>query len=174
MTFHRPQPSGRERRFADDDLIVSKTDPRGRITYANRVFIDMSGYTEEELLGRPHSLIRHPDMPRCVFSLLWTTIQGGDEIFAYVKNLCKNGDHYWVFAHVTPTFDGSGRIIGYHSNRRAPERAAIEAIAPVYADLLAVERRSATKAGAITASTGSLQDLLRSKGVSYGQLVFAL
>ena len=75
--------------------------------------------------GQAHNIIRHPDMPRCVFDLLWKTIAGGEEIFAYVKNMAKNGDHYWVFAHVTPTFDAGGRIMGYHSNRRVPERGAV-------------------------------------------------
>ena len=88
------KPTGVERFFDDDDIIVSKTDLKGKITYANRVFSQVSGYTEPELIGQPHNLIRHPDMPRCVFKLLWDTVQDGREIFAYVVNLCKGGDHY--------------------------------------------------------------------------------
>jgi PAS domain S-box-containing protein len=83
--------------FREDEIIVSKTDLKGLITYANKTFLDISGFTEEELLGQPHNIIRHPDMPQCVFKLLWKTVAKGDEIFAYVKNMCKNGDHYWVF-----------------------------------------------------------------------------
>ena len=86
----------------------------------------IAGYTEQEVLGKPHSLIRHPHMPRCVFKLLWDTIAGGDEIFAYVVNRCKNGDHYWVLAHVTPSRNTNGDIIGYHSNRRVPDRKIVE------------------------------------------------
>ena len=82
-------PAGEEVRFGLEDIIVSKTDAKGRITYVNRVFLDVSGYTRNELLGQPHSIIRHPDMPAGVFKLLWDTIQGGHEIFAYVKNSAK-------------------------------------------------------------------------------------
>ncbi len=73
------------------------------------MFLTIAGYTEREVLGQPHSMIRHPDMPRGVFALLWETIASGSEIFAYVVNLAKNGDHYWVFAHVTPTFPAISR-----------------------------------------------------------------
>ena len=99
------RPTAVERTFKEDEIIVSKTDLKGIITYANRTFLEVAMYSEDEVLGQPHSLIRHPDMPRCVFKLLWDTIQGGEEIFAYVKNMAKNGDYYWVFAHVTPTFN---------------------------------------------------------------------
>ncbi len=127
----RPVPTGVECFFRNDEIIVSKTDPRGIVTYANDVFIRVSGYTEEQLLGKPHNLIRHPDMPRSVFHLLWRRIQAGNEIFAYVKNMARNGDHYWVHAHVTPTFDASGRIVNFHSNRRVPDRSAIAAVGGV-------------------------------------------
>ena len=97
--------TGVERFFDKDEIIVSKTDLKGRMTYCNDVFLRIAGYTEQELLGQPHSIIRHPDMPRCVFKLLWDTIGAGKEIFAYVINRAKNGDHYWVLAHVTPSRD---------------------------------------------------------------------
>jgi PAS domain S-box-containing protein len=173
-TGPRPRPTGVERFFGREEIIVSKTDPRGRITYANDVFLHVAGYTEAEVLGQPHSFIRHPDMPRGVFQLLWDTIERGDEIFAYVVNMAKNGDHYWVLAHVTPTFDGSGRIIGYHSNRRSPEPGAVAAIRPIYAALLDAERGHATKAQAVAASTKVLIDMLAAQGVTYEQFVFSL
>src|SRR5208337_1146296 len=112
----RVTPTTTERFFNTDDIIVSKTDLTGRITYANKVFCDICGYSEAELVGAQHSIIRHPDMPRAVFKLLWDTIQEGREIFAYVKNMAKNGDYYWVFAHATPSYDAAGRIIGFHSS----------------------------------------------------------
>ena len=118
--------TGHERFFDPTEPIVSKTDTKGRITYANAVFRHIADYSEEELLGAPHSILRHPDMPRCVFKLLWDTISTGNEIFAYVINRAKNGDHYWVFAHVTPSFDKTGKIISYHSSRRVPRRDAID------------------------------------------------
>jgi PAS domain S-box-containing protein len=92
--------------------------PQGHITYANDVFLRLSKYPLREVLGAPHSLIRHPDMPRCVFKLLWDTIEAKKEIFAYVLNMARDGNHYWVFAHVTPTLDAEQKIVGYHSNRR--------------------------------------------------------
>ena len=167
-------PTGVERTFDENDIIVSKTDLKGRITYANHTFMDVSGYTEDELLGKPHNLIRHPDMPRCVFKLLWDTIADGREIFAYVVNLCKNGDHYWVLAHVTPTFDGSHQIVGYHSSRRVPERSAVSAIEGLYAKLRSEEARQDDKKSAIDASTQALAAALAEHNVEYDEFVFSL
>ena len=87
-------PTNHERFFPDDEIIVSKTDLRGRITYVNETFMTVADFSEEELLGQPHSIIRHPDMPRCVFKLLWDTLQAKQEIFAFVKNMSRNGDFY--------------------------------------------------------------------------------
>ena len=167
-------PSGHERTFGTEEIIVSKTDLSGRITYANDVFVRISGYTEAELLGRAHSIIRHPDMPRCVFELLWKTIQGGEEIFAYVVNMAKNGDHYWVFAHVTPTFGPDGAIIGYHSNRRTPDASAVDKVRPLYAALVAEEQKAPSKAEAVARSSRVVEELLRSKNVRYDEFVFSL
>ncbi len=166
--------TGVERTFPESEIIVTKTDTRGRITYANEVFVSISGYSEAEALGQPHSIIRHPDMPRCVFKLLWDTIEAGQEIFAYVNNRAKNGDHYWVFAHVTPTFDRTHGIIGYHSNRRSPRREAINAICPVYDQLLRVERQNADRKAGLRASTAMLHDFLAKQDTTYDALVHAL
>jgi PAS domain S-box-containing protein len=172
--MNRPQPSGREITFGEEEIIVSKTDLQGRITYANDVFLKVAGYRADEVIGKPHSMIRHPDMPRCVFQLLWDTIQRGQEIFAYVVNLAKNGDHYWVLAHVTPTFDDQGRIVGYHSNRRLPDRTAIEAIVPLYAQLRAVEEQHQNKKDGIAAATQTLLQTLEQAGMCYGEFAFSL
>ena len=166
--------TGVERTFAPDEIIVSKTDTKGRITYANRVFCRVAGYTQAELLGKAHSIIRHPDMPRCVFKYLWDTISAGREVFAYVVNRCKNGDHYWVFAHVTPTFDKHGRIISYHSSRRLPSRSAIAKIKPIYASLLEVEKRHSLPRDQWAASLPVLVDLLTKAGVSYDEFIFSI
>jgi PAS domain S-box-containing protein len=167
-------PTDREVTFGDDEIIVSKTDPKGRITYVNKVFIAVSGYDERELLGEPHSLIRHPDMPRTVFKALWDTVGAGKEIFAYVKNMTKAGDFYWVFAHVTPTFDAGGAIVGYHSNRRTPERSALAKIEPLYAQLLAEENRPSNRRDGLVSATAKLHDILESKNIEYGEFVFSL
>jgi PAS domain S-box-containing protein len=168
------RPTNVEVFFDADDIIVSKTDLKGKITYANRVFSDICGYSEAELIGQPHSIVRHPDMPRCVFKLLWDTLQDGQEIFAYVKNMTRHGDFYWVFAHVTPSFDHQRRIIGYHSNRRVPERRVIDALTPVYAALLATEAQHRNGKDALEAGYRHLIEFVNGKNVSYDQLVFAL
>lgn len=158
-----------------DEFIVSKTDLKGAITYANRTFIKIAGYSEAELIGQPHSIIRHPDMPRCVFKLLWDTISQGQEVFAYVVNRCKNGDHYWVYAHVTPTFDASGAIISYHSNRRLPERSIVQnVISPLYAKLRAEEERHSNRKQGMQASTQMLHSLLADSNVDYNEFVLKL
>ncbi len=166
--------TGIERTFGENEIIVSKTDPKGRITYANQVFVHVSGYTERELLGKAHNIVRHPDMPRCIFKFLWDTIAQGQEVFAYVLNRSKNGDHYWVFAHVTPTCDGHDRIVGYHSNRRVPPPSGLAAIKEVYRKLLQVERQHDNPKLAIAASYPVLLDFLKGKGVSYEELIFSL
>lgn len=166
--------SGVERFFDDDEVIVSKTDIPGRITYANRVFQRVAGYNEAELMGAPHSIVRHPDMPRCVFKLLWDTLAAEQEIFAYVINRARNGDHYWVFAHVTPSYDAAGKVIGYHSSRRVPERRAVDAVIPLYKTLRDIEAGHADRKKGMEASFAAVVDLLRSNGVSYDEFVFSL
>lgn len=166
--------TGVERTFAEDEIIVSKTDLKGRITYANRVFMRVAQYTESELLGKPHNIVRHPDMPRCVFKFLWDNIQAGNEVFAYVLNRAKSGDHYWVFAHITPTFNDSGEIISYHSNRRVPSRAALAKVKPVYDALLREEQKYRTPREQWEASLPMLVNLLEQAGMSYEEFVFTL
>lgn len=166
-TATRPRPSGVERTFGADEIIVSKTDLQGRITYANHVFLRIAGYAETDVLGQPHNLIRHPEMPGGVFKLLWETIQGGSEIFAYVNNLAVDGAHYWVLAHVTPSFDAAGKIVGYHSNRRLPARGAIQEVEPIYRTLLAEEKRSDHGPQAATTGYDLLHQVLAEQGMSY-------
>ncbi|WP_343561970.1 PAS domain-containing protein [Kiloniella sp. b19] len=167
--------TGVEQRFDQSEIIVSKTDLKGRITYANEVFIRISGYSEEELLGEPHRILRHPGMPRCVFKLLWDRIAEGHEIFAYVVNLCKNGDHYWVFAHVTPSLDSDGTITGYHSNRRLPDPAIVSStIEPLYAQLMEVEKSHSNAKEGMHAGFAALEQILKDQGVSYDEFIFSL
>ncbi len=166
--------TGVERFFDGDEVIVSKTDLKGRITYANRVFQRVAGYTESELMGAPHSIVRHPDMPRCVFKLLWDTLGAGQEIFAYVVNRAKNGDHYWVFAHVTPSYDVNGQLIGYHSSRRVPERAAIDKVVPLYRTLLDIENTHADRKQGMNDAFAAVVALLTEKGIGYDEFVFSL
>ena len=168
------QPTGVENLLGEEELIVSKTDLKGRITYANDVFIRMAKYSWKELMGAPHSLIRHPEMPRSVFKLLWDTLQSRQEIFAYVVNLAKDGSHYWVFAHVTPTFDERGNIVGYHSNRRKPDAAQIERIKPIYKALCAEEARHANAKDGMHAGFQAMVGLLKQQGLGYDEFVLSL
>ena len=168
------QPTGVAREFGDGELIVTKTDLKGTLQYANRLFIDLAGYSEDELLGAPHSKIRHPEMPRAVFALLWEAIQAGREIFAYVKNLSANGDHYWVFAHVTPSYDGNCQVVGYHSNRRKPDAGAIAKIEPIYDELRAAERAAGNGLQGVEAGKALLELKLQETGLSYDEWVFSL
>ena len=168
------EPTGRERFFREQDTIVSKTDTRGRITYANEVFISVCGYSEAELIGAPHSIVRHPAMPRCIFQLLWEEIAAGREVFAYVINLCKNGDHYWVYAHVSPTFDEHGQIVGYHSNRRAPARNVLRQVEELYRELLAVEQAASDRKAGLAAGRARLDAVLEPYGGCANAFAFAL
>lgn len=169
----RPTPSGKERVMREEDFIVSKTDVRGAITYGNRTFIEYSGYTEAELLGAPHSLIRHPEMPRAVFQLLWESIQAGREIFAYVVNLSQDGSHYWVMANVMANRDPAGKIIGYYSVRRKPRPDAVKIVEGLYRTMRETERRIGGEEG-MKASRQILDRLCEEKGASYDEVVLGL
>ncbi len=166
-------PTGATRTFAPDQVIVSKTDLTGRITYANEVFLDVAKFAESELMGQPHNVVRHPDMPRVVFKLLWDEIEAGREIFAYVKNLAKDGVAYWVFAHVTPT-RRDGRIVSYHSNRRAPDPSSVSAIAPIYAAILDEERKHQHPVEAMRAGGELLGKALAAQNVTYDEFVWSI
>lgn len=161
--------------FPEDEIIVSKTDLKGRLTYANRTFCKVSGYTESELLGQPHNIIRHPEMPRAVFKLLWDTLAAKKEIFAYVANITKSGGFYWVLAHVTPSRDRDGNIIGYHSNRRTPRREVIsDVITPLYARILEAEQSETNGQKALKAGTETFLEILKSRSMSYDAFIFSL
>jgi PAS domain S-box-containing protein len=166
-------PTNHEIVMAEEDFIVSKTDLKGRITYANRVFMQIAGYAENELLNVQHNIIRHPDMPRGVFRLLWNLIESGNECFAYVKNMASNGDFYWVFANVTVDYDASGKPMGYFSVRRKPSRAGIEAITSVYREMLRIEQQAGPSA-APDASLNWLVEELKSKGTTYEEFIHTL
>ncbi len=166
-------PTSVEKVMRDDDFIVSKTDMKGRITYGNRIFIEFSGYSEKELIGTQHNVIRHPDMPRAVFKLLWDTIQDKRECNAYVKNMAKDGSFYWVFANVTPSFSKEGNVTGFFSVRRKPKASAVKIATGLYRAMLEAEQRAGSR-DAIAASTKILTDLLAEKGMSYDELVLAI
>ncbi len=153
----------------DEDFIVSKTDLQGRIIYCNKIFMEMGEYSEAELLGKAHSIIRHPDMPKAVFRFLWETIPKKQEIFAYVINRTKNGNDYWVYANITASVDKDNKIVDYYSVRRKPNQKALDVIIPLYKKMLEVEKSSG-----VDASFRVLTDILKEKGVSYDELIISL
>ena len=128
-----------EEPFPDGKLIVSRTDLEGIITHCNDAFVYMSGYSEEELLGTPHYILRHPDIPAVAFKDLWDTLARHEKWHGYVKNLRKDGAYYWVYATVIPNIR-NGKIVGYTSVRRKPSRNKIEECIPLYAKLVAEEK----------------------------------
>jgi len=166
--------TGIERTFDPSEIIVSKTDLTGVITYANDVFCRVAGYDESQLLGQQHNIVRHRDMPRCIFKFLWDTISNGDEVFAYVINQAKNGDHYWVFAHVTPSFNANGDIISYHSMRRVPDEKPREIVAGLYKQLKEVESSHANPKDGMEAALNVVVELLQENKMDYNEFIFSL
>jgi PAS domain S-box-containing protein len=132
--------TGHEVILSPHDTIQSRTDARGVITFANPTFARISGYTRDELVGAPHSIIRHPGMPRAVFYVMWQVIEGGEEFYGFVNNRCKNGDNYWVLARVAPHRNSKGVIDAYSSVRMMPKRKAVAEWSKVYERVLEVEQ----------------------------------
>lgn len=156
-----PTPIDKEHEVTSIDIIVSKGDEKGDITYANQIFWKISGYSQAELLEKPHSIIRHPDMPKIVFKLLWDRLKAHKDIKAFVKNLCKDGGFYWVFAHVRTALNPDGSFRNYVSTRRTMSKSAREVIEPLYKELLEAE-----KSGGMEASLPILEVFLNEQGAS--------
>ncbi|MCF8167785.1 MAG: PAS domain-containing protein [Rhodoferax sp.] len=155
------------------DFLVSRTDLKGRITYGNQIFIEYSGYSERELLGQQHNIVRHPDMPRGVFKFLWDTLHAKQECFAYVKNMSRDGSFYWVFANVTPSLDARGQVEGYFSVRRKPKAAALSVVSDLYRKMLDEERKVGPR-DACEASVAILKGALAQNGVSYESFILSI
>ena len=162
-----------EKVMSENDFIVSKTDTKGYITYCNRIFVEMAGWSRFELIGANHNIIRHPHMPKIAFKILWDLIQSKKEFFGFVKNLRKDGGYYWVFAYITPDLDINGNIIGYSSFRKKPSRKGIEVLEPIYLKLVEAE-----KTGGMSASYELLKEILDANDdnvlTKYNKLVFDL
>ena len=154
-------PTNIEQPVTNIDIIVSKGDAKGDITYANPIFFKLAGYTQAELLEKPHSIIRHPDMPKIIFKYLWDTIQSGKDVKAFVKNLCKDGGFYWVFAHVRVATNPDKSFRNYVSTRKGMSAGARASIEPLYKDLLAAEQT-----GGMEASLPLLEAFLKENGAS--------
>lgn len=162
-----------EVRVRADQYLISKTDLKGRITYANAAFIAISGFTREELIGKAHNIVRHPDMPRGVYRLMWETLKAEREFFGVIKNMTADGDFYWVFANVTPDRDRGGAVSGYFSVRRSVSPSAVTAASELYAQMRQIEH-NAGPASAPEASLAWLRRTLAERQTTYERLVLGL
>lgn len=158
-----------EKILEPDTLITSKTDLKGDIIYANDDFLKYAGYKMNEILYKPHNIVRHPDMPKTVFKCLWDYIQDGKEIFAFVKNKTKFNDYYWVFANITASCDSNENILNYYSVRRKPKAEAVKTIEEIYKVLIRKEKEGGIKAG-----LEELNAVVKSYGMSYNELIMQI
>ena len=155
-------PTDVEKEVRDIDIIVSKGNEAGDITYANPIFFNIAGYTQSELMDKPHSIIRHPSMPKSIFKLLWEHLKSGQDTNVFTKNLCKDGGFYWVFAHVRVATNPDGSFRNYVSTRKAMSTTARAVIEPLYAKMLEAEGSD----GNMDASQSVLEEFLASRGGS--------
>jgi PAS domain S-box-containing protein len=160
--MEKPVPTDVEREVSDIDLIVSKGDAEGNITYTNPIFMKISGYTQGELLDKPHAILRHPDMPKTIFKYLWDNIKEGKEVVAYVKNLCKDGSYYWVLAQVRMAKNPDGSFRNYVSTRRKVK----DDVKPVISELYAKMKEAEENEG-IEAAEKILGAFLQERGHSF-------
>ena len=135
----RPKPIDEEVLF-DGRSLISETDLKGVITFVNRKFVEMTGYSKEEAVGEPHNILRHPDMPKAAFEGMWKIIKEGKTWEGYVKNLRKDGKYYWVVVNIVPKKDENGNIIGYIASRKMPDPAQLARIKVQYKEMLAKEK----------------------------------
>ena len=161
----RPIPLNKEIKLGKE-IIVSKTDQRGVITYGNDVFVKVSGYDLDELINTNHNILRHPDMPKAVFALLWDKIRKGENITAVVKNLSKSGAYYWVITDFEIQKDDKGKIRNYVAFRRAAPKEVVKVMEPIYANMLNVEQEHG-----MSASANYLFGLLDDKHMNYNEFI---
>ena len=159
------QREAKEVEFKEHELIVSMTDAKGKIVYANDIFCAIAGYTQEEVMGAPHNIVRHPDMPRVIFKILWDTVLSGKPVTAFVKNKTKDGDYYWVKAYVAPILS-KGEVVRITSYRRPISPFAKEEITKLYKMLLAYEEKHS-----VEESLKFVNQFLEERGLSYVQFI---
>jgi PAS domain S-box-containing protein len=162
-----PKPIDNEIKLSTKRYIVSKTDAKGIIEYGNDYFVEISGYTEAELIGQPHNIVRHPDMPKIVFKMMWDRINKGQNIMAVVKNMAKDGSYYWVVTEFEPKIDSiTNEIISHTAFRKAAPQKAIDVMMPIYQKLLEIE-----KTGGMEASEKYLRGFLEDNKTTYDEFI---
>jgi len=161
-----PVPTGKEIKIDSNTMIVSKTDDKGIITYGNSNFVDISGYKETELIGSPHNILRHPDMPKAIFYFMWESIKNGRNITAVVKNLARNGDHYWVVTDFEIKRDQNMRVRNYIAFRQVAPKNVLKEIEPLYEKMLDIEKEHG-----MDESINYLEAYLEEKNMNYNQYI---
>ncbi|NLK66223.1 MAG: PAS domain-containing protein [Campylobacteraceae bacterium] len=165
--MQRPAPLNEEIKLDPEKMIVSKTDTDGYITYVNEYFEEICGYSKDELLGSSHNIIRHPDMPRIIFKLMWQNIKEQKDFKVLIKNLAKDGRYYWVLTKFETLIDPiTQKIISHTAYRKAPTRYQIGVIEPLYEKMIEIE-----KYGGVAASEKFLDEFLRENGMSYEEFI---
>ena len=163
LTVQRPTPIDKEVNWNKSLVVISETDIYGRITNVNDVFCNVCGYSPEEMIGQPHSIIRHPDMPKLVFKLLWDNLKVGNNFIGVIKNLAKSGEYYWVITDFEMRRDATGNITHYIARRKSVPKAVIENyVAPLYETLLKLE-----KVGGMELSSRFFKNYLAKQGKDY-------
>jgi len=156
-----------EIKLSDTQYILSRTDSLGVIEYANEYFEEICGYSEAELIGRPHSIVRHPDMPKVLFKMMWERINKGEDIRAIVKNLAKDGSYYWIVTEFESKIDPvTNRIVSHTAFGRCVPQKAINTIAPIYKKILEIEKEHN-----IQASEDYLLEFLEKNNTTYNEYV---
>jgi len=166
LKIYRPMPIDEEIKFSKKKFIVSKTDINGIITFANKNFCDVSGYSEEELIGVPHNILRHPDMPRAIFFLVWSSLLKGEPVSGVVKNLAKGGKYYWVITDFDIKKDTQGEIKSLTAFRRAAPQNVIDVVEELYESMLNIEKRHG-----IEGSLAYLEAYLDEKEMNYEEFL---
>ncbi|QKJ22676.1 PAS domain-containing protein [Poseidonibacter lekithochrous] len=157
--------TGNEIEITEKDMIVSTTDKKGTIIYANDIFCDIAGYKRSEVIGQPHNMIRHPQMPKAIFKLLWNRVLNGEVIYAFVKNIARNGDYYWVKAYVKPIIV-NGEVVKITSYRKPLNSFAKDYITKLYNTLLEYE-----KTHSVDESLQFVQAYLKERNLTYDQFI---
>ena len=167
--IYRPIVLDEEIKFSKKKFIVSKTDTKGIIIFTNKNFSEISGYSEAELVGQPHNILRHPDMPQAVFFLVWQQLLAGEAISGVVKNLAKDGRYYWVIADLEPKFNANGEIIALTAFRRAAPQDIIDTTEELYATMIAIEKKHGMEK-----SLAYLEAFLEENNLTYNEFIAEL
>ena len=168
MAVIHPKPTGNEVLLVPDKVIMSKTDHKGVIQYVNDYFIEICGYNQDELIGKPHNIIRHPDMPKVIFKTMWQKLHKGENLYAIVKNLTKDGSYYWVVTKFETTYDEHGKIISHYARRKSVPTEVRETAESIYKIILDIEKYD------VELAEKTFYEILEKYGLTYDDLFLGI